>query len=183
MSFAMSVCPSAWNNSSPKGWIFMKFGIWVFLVNVSRKSNFHQNQTGIMGHLQGDQHKFLTMSSSFLLIMRNLSVKLCTENQNKHQISIAYSRIVPFYEIMWKNMVQPDRPQMSIWRMRIECWIPKATNIHWEYVIATYLRVFSTVRIVPRTGLTVTLYNSLHILLISSARVRHNTRSDDCNIS
>ena len=39
------------------------------------------------------------------------------------------------YEIMWKNMVQPDRPQMTIWRMRIACWIPKATNTHSEYVI------------------------------------------------
>jgi len=23
------------------------------------------------------------------------------------------------YEIMWKNVVLPDRPQMAIWRMRI----------------------------------------------------------------
>jgi len=23
------------------------------------------------------------------------------------------------YEIMWKNIVQPDRPQITIWRMRI----------------------------------------------------------------
>jgi hypothetical protein len=33
-----------------------------------------------------------------------------------------------FREIMWKNIVQPDRPQMTIWRMRNACWIPKATN-------------------------------------------------------
>jgi hypothetical protein len=39
------------------------------------------------------------------------------------------------YEIMWKNIVEPDRPQMTIWRMRIACWIPKATNTHLEYVI------------------------------------------------
>jgi len=37
------------------------------------------------------------------------------------------------YEIMWKNTVQPDRPQMTVWRMRIACWIPKATNTHSEY--------------------------------------------------
>jgi hypothetical protein len=36
---------------------------------------------------------------------------------------------------MWKNTVQPDRPQMAIWRMRIACRIPKATNILSEYVI------------------------------------------------
>jgi len=38
-------------------------------------------------------------------------------------------------EIMWKNMVEPDRPRMIIWRMRIECCINKATNTHSEYVI------------------------------------------------
>ena len=36
---------------------------------------------------------------------------------------------------MWKNIVQPDRPQMAIWRTRMACWIPKATNTHSEYVI------------------------------------------------
>jgi len=36
---------------------------------------------------------------------------------------------------MWKNTVQPCRPQMIIWRMRITCWIPNATNTHLEYVI------------------------------------------------
>ena len=36
---------------------------------------------------------------------------------------------------MWKNIVQPDRPQMTIWRMRIACWIPKARNMHSQCVI------------------------------------------------
>jgi hypothetical protein len=35
---------------------------------------------------------------------------------------------------MWKNIVERDRPQMTIWRMRIACWIPKATNTNVEYV-------------------------------------------------
>ena len=34
------------------------------------------------------------------------------------------------YEIMWENILQPDRPQMTIWRMRIACWLPKATEPH-----------------------------------------------------
>jgi hypothetical protein len=36
---------------------------------------------------------------------------------------------------MWKNTVQRIRPRIAIWRMRIACWIPKATNTHPEYVI------------------------------------------------
>jgi len=34
-----------------------------------------------------------------------------------------------------KNIVDSRRPQMTIWRMRTACWIPKATNTHSEYVI------------------------------------------------
>jgi hypothetical protein len=39
------------------------------------------------------------------------------------------------YEKMWENMVQPDRPQMTVWRMRIVCWITKARDTHKEQVI------------------------------------------------
>jgi hypothetical protein len=33
------------------------------------------------------------------------------------------------YEIMWKNMEEPDRPKMTR-HMRIACWITKATHTH-----------------------------------------------------
>jgi len=36
---------------------------------------------------------------------------------------------------MWKNIVERGRPQMTIWRMCIACWISKATEAHSEYVI------------------------------------------------
>jgi hypothetical protein len=38
---------------------------------------------------------------------------------------------------MWKNIVEWGRPQMTIWRMRIACWLPKATNTHTQYVTFT----------------------------------------------
>ena len=49
ISFAMSVCPSvhlstrlsAWNNSASTRRIFVKFDIWGFFENLSRKFNFH----------------------------------------------------------------------------------------------------------------------------------------------
>jgi hypothetical protein len=34
------------------------------------------------------------------------------------------------YEIMWKTMVEPDRPQMTIRPMRIAYWISKVTDTH-----------------------------------------------------
>jgi len=39
------------------------------------------------------------------------------------------------YGIMWKNIVEPGRPQMIIWHMHIACWITKSTNTCSEYVI------------------------------------------------
>jgi len=36
---------------------------------------------------------------------------------------------------MWKNIVAPDKPQMTIWRMRTVFCIHDATDIHSEYVI------------------------------------------------
>jgi len=35
----------------------------------------------------------------------------------------------------WKNIAEPGRPQMTIWRMRILCWIIKAADTHSECVI------------------------------------------------
>jgi len=38
------------------------------------------------------------------------------------------------YEIMWKDILEPGRPQVKIWRMCIACRIPTTTNTHLEYV-------------------------------------------------
>jgi len=43
------------------------------------------------------------------------------------------SRVV--YEITWKNIVESDRSQMTIWRMHTAYWIPKSAKAHSEYVI------------------------------------------------
>jgi hypothetical protein len=37
-------------------------------------------------------------------------------------------------EIIWKNIVEPDGPQINIRRMRFACWITEATDTHSEYV-------------------------------------------------
>jgi hypothetical protein len=38
---------------------------------------------------------------------------------------------------MWKNIVERGRAQMTVWLIRIECWIPKAIDTHSEYAILT----------------------------------------------
>jgi hypothetical protein len=38
------------------------------------------------------------------------------------------------YEIVWKYVVEPDRPHMTMWRMRFACWMTNAADTHSEYV-------------------------------------------------
>jgi hypothetical protein len=71
--------------------------------------------------------------------MRIVSDKICRENRNTYLILNNFfppeNRAI--YEIMWKNILEPDGPQMTIWRRHIACWIPKATNTHSGYVVFT----------------------------------------------
>jgi hypothetical protein len=42
-------------------------------------------------------------------------------------------------EKMWKNIVERGRPQVTVWRMSIACWIPKAIDVHSEYVMLRFV--------------------------------------------
>jgi hypothetical protein len=69
--------------------------------------------------------------------MRNVSGKSYRESQKTHfMFSNSFffeNRAV--YEILWLDIAEPGRPQMTEWRIRIACCLPKATNTHSEYVI------------------------------------------------
>jgi hypothetical protein len=45
--------------------------------------------------------------------MRIISGRSCRENRNKHFMSNIVFFNPAVYEIMWKNMVEPDRSQMA----------------------------------------------------------------------
>jgi len=42
----------------------------------------------------------------------------------KTHISLSVSENRAVYNIIWKNMLETGRRQMTIWRMPITCWIP-----------------------------------------------------------
>jgi len=78
----------------------------------------------------------MVISHSVLLRMRNVSDTSCTENQTTQLIFDNFpSENRAIYEIMWKSIVKPGRPQTTKWRMCITCWISKATNTYSHYVI------------------------------------------------
>jgi hypothetical protein len=80
--------------------------------------------------------------AQFFLDLEMFRRKILEKNRNTHFVfsnffSFPENRAV--YEIMWKNSVEACMPQMTIRRMHIACWIPKATNTHPEYIIVIAL--------------------------------------------
>ena len=79
----------------------------------------------------------LIISRSVLPRMKNVLDKSCRENHNTHFTfnNFFFFENFAVYEIMLKNLVEFERPQMTIWHMGIACCIPKSTNTYSEYVI------------------------------------------------
>ena len=130
LASVMSFCPSVSNNSAPTGRIFTKFDIWViffFWKSEERRAHFTCKPIYIFDHIplssrqnekcfrqklyRKSKHTFFCSVTLFFLPPK--SYRLC-DNVGK------YSRV--------------DRPQMAVWRMRIACWVTKATDTHSEYV-------------------------------------------------
>jgi hypothetical protein len=94
--------------------------------------------------------------------MRNVSDK-CRGNKNKRLFvnNSFFSENRAVYEIMWKTIVQRCRPQMTIRRTRIACWIPKATHSNTLEICYTYR--ISTAKIVARARRNATFMPTLPV--------------------
>ena len=66
--------------------------------------------------------------------MRNVS-KVLEKVKTHFMLNFCFFKNHAVYKIKLKKFVEPGRPQVTIWRMRILCWIPKATNTLSEYVL------------------------------------------------
>jgi len=122
----------------------------IFFENLYKKS-ISLNSDNNNGTSQEELCTFMVTSRPVLLIIRNVSDKIVEKILTYILCSVTFfpkNRAV--YEIMSKNTAETERPQVTIWCVRIACWIPKAKqcNIYW----------FSIATMVVRTRLTITLY-------------------------
>jgi len=58
------------------------------------------------------------------MLQTNLVVKIKTYIS----FEITFSKMPAFWKNLKKYIVEPYKPQITKWRMRILCWIPKATD-------------------------------------------------------
>jgi len=87
-----------------------------------------------MGSFHENLYTFVIVSRRILLRMRNVSDKVAEKIKTNILTLVTFSRKSCFCEITWKNMVQPERSQMTIWCMRIASWMPNTTNTRSQYV-------------------------------------------------
>ena len=135
MSFVMSDRLSAWNNSARTAQIFIKFDTGVFFEKLSGKFTFKWNRIRMTGTLLEDQ-RFLSHLTQFCLEWEVFQTKVAEEIKTHTLCSIFVFLNRAVFEIMWKNVVEWDR-LLTIRRMIIACWIPKATDTHSQYVTFT----------------------------------------------
>jgi len=101
--------------------------------------------------------------------MRNVSGKSYKENQNTRFMFNSFSENHAVYEIIWKNMVVPDRPQITMYNTaHALCVLDNEDHRHTLRICNTYC--FSTATIVTRTRLIVTCIRKLPVLLCGYER-------------
>jgi hypothetical protein len=115
------------------GRIFTKFAICVFFENFVEKIQISLKEWRLL-YMKANVHCWSCLAQFSL--KWEMFVTKVKEKHNMHILfSVTFLRKSRLYEITLKNTVQPDTPQISIWRMRFSCWIPKATDTRSEYVI------------------------------------------------
>ena len=86
---------------------------------------------------------FCSYLTHYFLEWEMFETKVVEKTKTHISCSITFFEYV-INELMWKNFVEPDVSQMTIWCMHIACWIPKAINTHWMcLIVVLYIRCLS----------------------------------------
>ena len=103
--YCLSVSPASWLPLDGPSWYFMfEYFSKLYRQNSLKSENIRGNFTW------GSTYICDNISLNFSR-MRNVSDKICIENQNALFI---FNNFFTVYETMWKNMVQPERPHITI---------------------------------------------------------------------
>jgi len=115
-SVCLSVCSHWTTNSAPTWQIFMKFGFWVFFLKMcSQNSSFIQIWREKRVLYMRTCEDFWSYLTQFFWKWEMFQTKLVDRMKTHILCSVTFSpQTCAVYEIMLKNIVEPDRPQMTI---------------------------------------------------------------------
>jgi hypothetical protein len=131
----LSICPSVRPHGTPRLH-------WTDFQEIL--SNFRKSVDKIQVWLKSDKnnrhftwrpiHIPLSYLAQFFFEWEMLQTKLYRQSNQIFYSQYIFWQSCPSRDNVEKNIVQPGRPLLTIWRVRIACWIPKATNTYSEYV-------------------------------------------------
>ena len=127
-----SVCASARVNLIFTGRIFMKFDIWGLFENLLWNWSFIKiGQEQRILYMNTNLH-FRSYIAQFVLEWKTFQTEV-VEKLKTHILRwiTFFFRKSRLFEIIWKNIVELDRPRITIWRMCFACWMCKATHVHY----------------------------------------------------
>jgi len=132
VGFVLFARLSAWNSSAPTERMFMKFYIWIFWkfvdkIEVSLKSDKNDGHCTWRSMYIFD-HVSLNSSKNEKCLRQKLYRK--SKHTFRVQSLFIFFENRAVYETMWKNTVEPNRPHVTIGRMRIAYWVSKSANTH-----------------------------------------------------
>ena len=78
---------------------------------------------------------FLSCLAHLFLEQEMFETEVVGEIKTRISYSVTFFRELCLFQITWKISAEFGRPQMTIQRMLIAYWIPKATDTHSKYVI------------------------------------------------
>jgi hypothetical protein len=94
----------------------------------------YDKNNGCVLYMETNVYFFYHISLSFHR-MRISSDKFIEKKRTFYLQYVSFFKSRAVYEIIWWNVVEPGRPQMTIWRMRIACCISETTKTLSKYVI------------------------------------------------
>jgi len=144
----------------------MKCDIWVFVENPSRKLGFHWSLRKIPGSLPEVLCTSMKISGLILLTMRNVSDRIVGKIKTHILCSVDFfSENLAVCQLMWKNTVGSDRPQMTVWYDAC-AWRAACLRLQTRRIFNTHC--FTTTKVVTRKHLSVTFVLCVHWCLVHS---------------
>jgi len=113
----------------------MKSDIWGFSEICPENSSFSKIGPEYRVRYMKPNTHFWSYLAHFFLERELFQTKVVEKIEIHTKCSITFffgNRAI--YEIMWKNIVERDRPQTTTWGMPIACWVPKSTDINNQVV-------------------------------------------------
>ena len=162
------VCPSVLMEQLGFYWTILWNVIFEYISKIWRENSSSLKSFKNNGQFTRTPIYILTLPLSVRLRIKKFQKNF--QRKLKHFLLRNGSFNRDIYETMRKNVVERGRPQLTIWSMRIVCWITEATNTHSDYVIIITLPLQQCLH--KRPSMLLDIYIDFPVFIVSNISPR-----------